>query len=480
MRTEIFTGLKARLGGLCLSFMLAVLAAGVFPSAAMAQEAAPTQPAATESAAVQSLEATPAAVPATEAAVAEASPSFDRGDVAWMLTATLLVLMMVVPGLALFYGGLVRAKNVLSVLSQVLVVFSLVLMLWVAYGYSAVFSEGNQFFGSFTQFAFLKGFTPDSVGNTPIAGLPDFLFVAFQSTFAGITTALIVGAFAERIKFRAVLLFSALWFTLSYIPMAHIVWGGGYLGELGAIDFAGGTVVHINAGVAGLVAAWFVGKRLGYGQTALKPHNLPLTWVGAMLLWVGWFGFNAGSAAAADTVASLAFINTVLATAAAVLGWTLVEAITKGHPSALGAASGAVAGLVGVTPACGTVGPLGAIVIGFVTGIVCVWGVTGLKRLLKADDTADVFGVHGVGGIVGAILTGVFSAQSLGGTKADLDIGHQLWVQVVSVGFTVLWSAVITAVILLVVRALVGLRVSEEAERTGLDVTTHGESAYEV
>ena len=473
MRTEFFTGLKARLGGLCLSFMLAVLAAGAFSSVATAQDAAQTQPAATESVAA----AAAAAAPVADAA---AAPSFDRGDVAWMLTATLLVLMMVVPGLALFYGGLVRAKNVLSVLSQVLVVFSLVLMLWVAYGYSAVFSAGNQFFGSFTQFAFLKGFTPDSVGNTPIAGLPDFLFVAFQSTFAGITTALIVGAFAERIKFRAVLLFSALWFTLSYIPMAHIVWGGGYLGEMGAIDFAGGTVVHINAGVAGLVAAWFVGKRLGYGQTALKPHNLPLTWVGAMLLWVGWFGFNAGSAAAADTVASLAFINTVLATAAAVLGWTLVEAITKGHPSALGAASGAVAGLVGVTPACGTVGPLGAIVIGFVTGIVCVWGVTGLKRLLKADDTADVFGVHGVGGIVGAILTGVFSAQSLGGTKVDLDIGHQLWVQVVSVGFTVLWSAVVTAVILLVVRALVGLRVSEEAERTGLDVTTHGESAYEV
>jgi Amt family ammonium transporter len=454
MRTEFFTGLKARFGGLCLSFMLAVMAVGMLPSHALAQQAT-SPPEATQGAAP----AVAAEAPAE--AAAEAAPSFDRGDVAWMLTATLLVLMMVVPGLALFYGGLVRAKNVLSVLSQVL------------------FSAGNQFFGSFTEFAFLKGFTPESVGNTPIAGLPDFLFVAFQSTFAGITTALIVGAFAERIKFRAVLLFSALWFTLSYIPMAHIVWGGGYLGEMGAIDFAGGTVVHINAGVAGLVAAWFVGKRLGYGQTALKPHNLPLTWIGAMLLWVGWFGFNAGSAAAADTVASLAFINTVLATAAAVLGWTLVEAVTKGHPSALGAASGAVAGLVGVTPACGTVGPLGAIVIGFVTGMICVWGVTGLKRLLKADDTADVFGVHGVGGIVGAILTGVFSAQSLGGTKADLDIGHQLWVQVVSVGFTVLWSAVVTAVILLVVRALVGLRVSEEAERTGLDVTTHGESAYE-
>lgn len=477
MRTEIFTGLNTRFGGLCLSFLLAIVMACVFSTVAMAQDATTTQPLPSESVQVQAL---PDAATPVEADAEAAAPGFDRGDVAWMLTATLLVLMMVVPGLALFYGGLVRAKNVLSVLSQVLVVFSLVLMLWVAYGYSAVFSAGNAFFGSFTEFAFLKGFTPDSVGNTPIAGLPDYLFVAFQSTFAGITTALIVGAFAERIKFRAVLLFSALWFTVGYIPMAHIVWGGGYLGEMGAIDFAGGTVVHINAGVAGLVAAWFVGKRLGYGHVALKPHNLPLTWIGAMLLWVGWFGFNAGSAAAADTVASLAFINTVLATAAAVLGWTLVEAVTKGHPSALGAASGAVAGLVGVTPACGTVGPLGAIVIGFVTGMVCVWGVTGLKRLLKADDTADVFGVHGVGGIVGALLTGIFSAQSLGGTKVDLDIGHQLWVQAVSVGFTVLWSAVVTTVILLLVRALVGLRVSEEAELTGLDVTTHGESAYEV
>ncbi len=446
MRTQFFTGPRARLGGLCPSPTLAGLALALLPLAASAQPAA---------------------------------PAFDRGDVAWMLTSTLLVLMMVVPGLALFYGGLVRAKNVLSVLSQVLVVFSLILLLWVGYGYSAVFSEGNALFGSFTRFAFLHGFTPDSVGRTPIAGLPDYLFVAFQSTFAGITTALIVGAFAERIRFRAVLLFSALWFTLGYLPMAHSVWGGGWLGAMGAIDFAGGTVVHINAGVAGLVAAWFVGKRLGYGHVALKPHNLPLTWLGAMLLWVGWFGFNAGSAAAADSVASLAFINTLLATAAAVLGWTLVEAVTKGHPSALGAASGAVAGLVGVTPACGTVGPLGAIVIGLVTGMLCVWGVTGLKRLLRADDTADVFGVHGVGGIVGALLTGVFSAQSLGGTKAGLDIAHQLWVQAVSVGFTVLWSAAVTAAVLLVVRALVGLRVSEEAERTGLDISTHGESAYE-
>ena len=476
MKTSLFTGWQARFHAVCLMMLLSALAVGAFSSSAHAQ--AQVTPAPSETVAVEPLPATPEAT-AAPVAEAAAAATFDHGDVAWMLTSTLLVLLMVVPGLALFYGGLVRSKNVLSILSQILVVFSLVLMLWVAYGYSAVFSQGNAFFGSFTEFAFLKGFGPDTVGNTPIAGLPDYLFVAFQSTFAGITTALIVGAFAERIKFKAVLLFSALWFTLSYIPMAHIVWGGGYLGEMGAIDFAGGTVVHINAGVAGLVGAYFVGKRIGYGQTALKPHNVPFTYIGAMLLWVGWFGFNAGSAAAADTVASLAFINTILATAAAVLGWTLVEAVSKGKPSALGAASGAVAGLVGITPACGTVGPLGAIVIGLVAGVVCVWGVTGLKRLLKVDDTADVFGVHGIGGIVGALLTGVFSAESLGGTKADLDIGHQVWVQLVSVGFTIAWCAVATVLILLVVRMVFGLRVTEEAERTGLDVTSHGESAYE-
>jgi len=475
MKTRLLSGLKTRLQVLCLAATFGVLAAGTAFSVAAQDTTAPATTEAPTDA--------PATAPAPEAAAApeaaSEAPAYDHGDVAWMLTSTLLVLLMVVPGLALFYGGLVRSKNILSILSQVLVVFSLVLMLWVAYGYSAVFSEGNPFFGSFTQFAFLKGFTPDSVGNTPIAGLPDYLFVAFQSTFAGITTALIVGAFAERIKFKAVLLFSALWFTLSYIPMAHIVWGGGYLGEMGAIDFAGGTVVHINAGVAGLVGAYFLGKRLGFGQSALKPHSVPFTYIGAMLLWVGWFGFNAGSAAAADTVASLAFINTILATAAAVLGWTVVEAVTKGKPSALGAASGAVAGLVGITPACGTVGPLGAIVIGLAAGVICVWGVTGLKKLLNVDDTADVFGVHGIGGIVGAILTGVFSAASLGGTTADLDIGHQLWVQVISVGFTIVWCAIATVIALLITRVVFGLRVTEDAEREGLDITSHGETAYE-
>lgn len=477
MKIRLFAAWQARFHLVCLLMLLSALAAGVLPGTAHAQAQITAVP--TEQVAVEPLPPEVDEAAAAAGATTQAAPAFDHGDVAWVLTSTLLVLLMVVPGLALFYGGLVRSKNVLSVLSQILVVFSLVLVLWVAYGYSAVFSAGNAFFGSFTTFAFLGGLSPDSVGNTPVPGLPDYLFVAFQSTFAGITTALIVGAFAERMKFRAVLLFSALWFTLSYVPMAHIVWGGGYLGTLGAIDFAGGTVVHINAGVAGLVGAYFVGRRIGYGQTALKPHNVPFTYIGAMLLWVGWFGFNAGSAAAADTVASLAFLNTLLATAAAVLGWTAVEAITKGKPSALGAASGAVAGLVGITPACATVGPLGALVIGLVAGALCVWGVTGLKRLLRVDDTADVFGVHGIGGIVGALLTGVFSAQSLGGTRAGLDIVHQVGVQLLSVAFTIVWCAVVTAVILLVVKALVGLRVTEEAERTGLDVTSHGESAYE-
>ncbi len=419
------------------------------------------------------------ALPFAAAAQDAPAAAYDHGDVAWMMTSTLLVLLMTVPGLAMFYGGLVRAKNVLSVLVQVVVVFSLVLVLWVAYGYSAVFTGGNPLFGSFTERAFLAGFGPGTVGNTPVPGLPDFLFVAFQSTFAGITTALVVGAFAERMRFGAVVLFSAIWFTLAYVPMAHIVWGGGWLAQLGAIDFAGGTVVHVNAGVAGLLGAWILGPRLGYGREAIKPHNVPMTWAGAMLLWVGWFGFNAGSAAAADAVAALAFINTLLAAAAGVLGWTLVEGLAKGRPSALGAASGAVAGLVGITPACGSVGPLGAIAIGFAAGAACVWGVGGLKRLLKADDTADVFGVHGIGGIVGALLTGVFSAEALGGTRAGLDIGTQVGIQAISIGFTVAWCAAATLLAMLVTRRVCGLRVSEDQEREGLDIAGHGESAYE-
>ena len=402
---------------------------------------------------------------------------FDSGNVAWMLTSTLLVLLMVVPGLALFYGGMVRSKNVLSVIMQVLVVFSLVILLWIAYGYSASFTEGNSFFGSFTEKAFLKG-----IGLTSeAAGIPELLFVAFQSTFAGITAALIVGAFAERMKFSAVLIFSAIWVTLAYFPMVHMVWSGGFLAHKGVIDFAGGTVVHINAGVAGLVGAYFLGKRLGFGKEAIKPHSVPFTFIGASLLWIGWFGFNAGSAVAANETASLAMINTIVATAAGVLAWTLVEAIVKGKPSALGAATGAIAGLVGVTPAAGSVGPLGAIVIGIAAGAICVWAVTGLKKLLNADDSLDVVGVHGVAGIIGAVLTGVFSAASLGGTglAEGVSLGTQVGVQVISVVFTVVWCAIATAIAMLLAKFTVGLRVSEESERVGLDITTHGESAYE-
>jgi len=484
MKMRLLTGWQARFHLVCLLMLLSALAAGAWPGSAHAQ--AQISPLPSESVAVEPLQ-DPIAAAAAPAA-AEAAATYDHGDVAWMLTSTLLVLLMVVPGLALFYGGLVRSKNVLSVLSQILVVFSLVLLLWVAYGYSAVFSAGNPFFGSFTEFAFLKGFTPESVGNTPIKGLPDYLFVAFQSTFAGITTALIVGAFAERIKFRAVLLFSALWFTLSYIPMAHIVWGGGYLGEMGAIDFAGGTVVHINAGVAGLVAAWFVGKRLGYGQTALKPHNVPFTYIGAMLLWVGWFGFNAGSALEAGDIAALAFINTLLATAAATVSWAAGEWIFKRKPSMLGAASGAISGLVAITPGAGFVGPMGALVMGLLAGIICLWGVTGLKRMLRADDSLDVFGVHGVGGILGALLTGVFAAPSLGGQgvwdyttnamNTSYSIGSQVLVQAHGVVVTIVWSAIVAFIAFKLVDIVIGLRVPEDEEREGLDITSHGESAY--
>lgn len=462
MKTIEIRGWKARFQALCLGMLCALVLAG-FAGNAFAQ-APPAAPAA-------EIAADAAVEPATEAV------TFDSGNVAWMLTSTLLVLLMVVPGLALFYGGMVRSKNVLSVIMQVLVVFSVVIILWMVYGYSAAFTDGNAFFGSFTEKAFLRGITAE----TDAGGLPEFLFIVFQSTFAGITTALVVGSFAERIKFSAVLLFSILWVTFAYLPMVHMVWSGeaGFLAHKGVIDFAGGTVVHINAGVAGLVGAYFLGKRLGYGKEAIKPHSVPFTFIGAALLWVGWFGFNAGSALAADASASLAMLNTMVATSAGVVAWSIVEAFTKGRPSALGAASGAIAGLVGITPAAGTVGPMGALVIGLAAGALCVWGVTGLKRLLRADDSLDVFGVHGIGGIVGALLTGVFSAQSLGGTEVDLAIGAQVWVQLVSVAFTVLWCAVVTAVVMLIVKFAVGLRVTEDEEREGLDIVSHGESAYE-
>ena len=416
------------------------------------------------------------------ALAADAAPTVSKGDVTWMMLSTLLVIMMAVPGLALFYGGLVRAKNMLSVLMQVMVVFSLICVLWAVYGYSLAFGAEGLIIGDLSR-VFLMGITPDSLADTFSDGvkIPEFIFVAFQATFAGITCALIVGSFAERMKFAAVLLFSVIWFTFSYLPIAHMVWGaGGYLLDKGALDFAGGTVVHINAGVAGLVGAYVLGKRLGYGKESMAPHSLTLTMVGASLLWVGWFGFNAGSNLEATSGATLAFVNTLLAPAAAVLSWCLVEAMTKGKASMLGAASGAVAGLVAITPACGSVGPMGAIIIGLVSGVVCVWGVSGLKRMLGADDSLDVFGVHGVGGIVGAILTGVFAAPSLGGTGGDdFNIAAQVWIQAEGVLITIVWSAVVAYVAYKVAGLLTGgLRVSEESEREGLDISSHGESAY--
>ena len=424
----------------------------------------------------------PAAEPvaAAEAAPTAPAPKLDSGDTAWMLTSTMLVILMVIPGLALFYGGLARSKNMLSVLVQVFVIFALITVLWAVYGYSLTFAGEGQFFGGFDKI-FLKGIAPDTLSGL-LPTIPEYVFVAFQSTFAAITVALIVGSFAERIKFAAVLIFAVLWFTFSYIPMAHMVWGGGLLGKDGALDFAGGTVVHINAGIAGLVGAYMVGKRIGFGKEALTPHSLTLTMVGASLLWVGWFGFNAGSAGAANGAAGLAFINTILATGAATLSWLAGEALHKGKASMLGAASGAVAGLVAVTPAAGFVGPMGSIVLGLIAGVVCLWGVGGLKKMLGADDAFDVFGVHGLGGIIGAILTAVFASQSLGGTGGltpdTFAMGAQLWIQVKSVLLTIVWSGVVSFVAYKIADLLVGLRVPEEAEREGLDITSHGETAY--
>jgi len=471
-------------------------------SAALAQTPAPAAPAAAEAAAPA------AAAPAAEAAAPAAAPVPNKGDTAWMTVATLLVILMTIPGLALFYGGLVRSKNMLSVLMQVFVVTSMIYVLWVLYGYTVAFTGGSPFIGGLDKL-FLKGITPDSVAATFSKGvvIPELSFVAFQATFAAITCCLIVGSFAERMKFSAVLLFCAIWFTFSYLPIAHMVWywdgpdaitdektletvtaAAGWLWAKGALDFAGGTVVHINAGVAGLVGAYVIGKRVGYGKEAMAPHSLTLTMVGAALLWVGWFGFNAGSNLEANGVTALAFINTLVATAAATLSWIAGEALAKGKASMLGAASGAVAGLVAVTPACGFVGPMGAIIIGLIAGLVCLWGVSGLKRMLGADDSLDVFGVHGVGGIVGALLTGVFAAPSLGGTgifdyvanaaSPNYSIGGQVWVQFQAVATTIIWSAVVSYIAYKLVDMIIGLRVSEEDEREGLDISAHGESAY--
>lgn len=399
----------------------------------------------------------------------------DKADSAFMMICTALVLFMTIPGIALFYGGLIRAKNVLSMLTQVTVTFALVCILWVVYGYSLAFGEGNHFFGN-VDGAMLKNIALTAVTGT----IYQYIHVAFQGSFACITVGLIVGALAERIRFSAVLIFVVVWFTLSYIPIAHMVWGGGLLAAHGALDFAGGTVVHINAAIAGLVGAYLIGKRVGFGKEAFKPHNLPMVFTGTAILYIGWFGFNAGSAGSANEIAALAFVNTVVATAAAILGWIIGEWTLRGKPSLLGACSGAIAGLVGVTPACGYVGVGGALVIGVIAGLAGLWGVTMLKRLLRVDDPCDVFGVHGVCGIIGCILTGVFSASSLGGVGFvdGVTMGHQVMVQLESIAITVVWSGVVAFVGYKLADILVGLRVPEEQEREGLDVNSHGENAY--
>lgn len=399
----------------------------------------------------------------------------DKADNAFMMICTALVLFMTLPGVALFYGGLLRSKNVLSMLTQVTVTLALVCVLWVFYGYSLAFSEGNGFYGGL-QTAMLKGIGINSVTGT----YSQMIHVAFQCSFACITVALVVGGIAERIRFSAVIIFAAIWFTISYLPIAHMVWGGGFLAADGALDFAGGTVVHINAASAGLIGAYLLGKRAGFGKEAFKPHNLPMVFTGASILYIGWFGFNAGSANAADGIAALAFLNTVVATAGAILSWIFAEWVARGKPSLLGACSGCIAGLVAVTPAAGTVGVGGALIIGIMGGVAGLWGVVTLKRWLRVDDTCDVFGVHGVCGIVGCLLTGVFTASSLGGTgfAEGITMGHQLWIQLVSVVIALVWSGVAAFIAFKVAEAMVGLRMPEEHEREGLDLNSHGESAY--
>jgi ammonium transporter, Amt family len=441
----------------------------------------------------------------------DAPPPPNKGDVSWLMTSTVLVILMTIPGLALFYGGMVRNKNVLSLLMQVMIIFCLGVLMFAIYGYSVAFTEGsNQFFGGFAKL-FLKGMTGDSLTGTfsKATNIPELGFFVFQATFAAITPALIVGAFAERVKFGAILVFIILWLTFAYYPIAHMVWfwagpdaytsqaaadavfaHNGFLFNKGALDFAGGTVVHINAGIAGLVGALMIGKRVGYGQTALPPHNVPMVMIGASLLWVGWFGFNVGSNLEANGFATLVFANTLLATAAATLAWILVEWIVKGTPTMLGAASGAVAGLVAITPACGWVGPMGSIAIGAIAAVICLWAVSGLKKMLGYDDSLDVFGVHCVGGIVGAVLTGVFNDPALGGTDvydyvanaypdpAAYDMGAHVIAQLWGVGVTLLWSGIVAAIAFKLVDLTIGLRVNEEQEREGLDTVTHGERAY--
>jgi len=484
-----------------------------FSAMSLAEDAAPPVEAAAvaaEAAAPATPEAAPAAAPAEEAAAPAAAtpaPVPNKGDTAWMLVATALVTLMTIPGLALFYGGMVRTKNMLSVLMQVFVIFSLLGVLWAIYGYSVAFTGGSAYFGGLGK-AFLAGITPDSVGATFSKGvvIPEYVFVVFQLTFAAITPALIIGAFAERMKFSAILAFMVLWFTFSYLPMAHMVWywdgpdaitdaasletvvaNAGFLWAKGALDFAGGTVVHINAGIAGLVGAILLGKRIGYGKEAMHPHSMTMTMIGASMLWVGWFGFNAGSNLEANGLTALVFLNTMIATGAATVSWVLIEWIGKSKPSMLGAASGAVAGLVAITPACGFVGPMGAIVIGLLVSPLCYFFVAKLKYMLGYDDALDVFGVHAIGGIFGAMATGVFVNPALGGTGVwdyvanavgAYDMVAQVTAQAWGVGTSIIWSGVVAFIAYKIVDVAIGLRISEESEREGLDTTEHGERAY--
>jgi len=489
--------------------MLVALLGAVALTAPVGAEEPAAAPATTEAAAPAEEAAPAAEAAAEEAPAAEApAPTVDKGDISWMMTATVLVILMTIPGLALFYGGMVRTKNMLSMLMKVFMTFSLLSVLWVVYGYSVAFADGNQFFGGLSKM-FLAGVDTSSLAATFSKGvyLPEYVFIVFQLTFAAITPALIVGAFAERVKFSAILLFMIIWFTFSYLPVARMVWfwagpdaitdaaslekvtaTAGWLWAKGALDFAGGTVVHINAGIAGLVGALVIGKRIGYGREAMPPHSLTMTMIGASLLWVGWFGFNVGSNLESSALAALVMLNTQIATAMAALAWMFGEWIFRGRPTMLGAASGAIAGLVAITPACGFVGPVGALVLGLVAGLVCLWAVTWLKHKLGYDDSLDVFGVHCIGGILGALGTGIFAAPSLGGSgiydyvanaaSPDYSIASQFMIQLTGVVTTVVWSGVVAFVGFKIVDMIIGLRVTEEQEREGLDESQHGERAY--
>jgi len=494
--------------------LFAVATVLIFTGPAWAEETA-AAPAAEAAAPVAEAPAAPAAPAAAvvadaaqpAAAAAAPAPVPNKGDTAWMIVATLLVVMMAAPGLGMYYGGMARSKNMLSLLMQTLLIFCLLGVLWALFGYSVAFTEGGSFFGGFSKL-FLKGVTPDSVAATYSKGvvIPEYIYIAFQLTFAAITPAIIIGGFAERVKFSAILVFMVLWFTFSYLPVAHMVWywagpdaytsqaaadiataTAGFLFKKGALDFAGGTVVHINAGFAGLVGSLIVGKRLGFGKEAMTPHSLTLTMIGGSLLWVGWFGFNVGSNLEASGVSALVFVNTLLATCAATVSWSITEWVLRGKPSMLGAISGTIAGLVVITPACGFVGPMGAIVMGLLGGVVCFWGVNGLKKMLGVDDSLDAFGVHGVGGVLGAMLTGVFASPALGGTGvydyvankvADYDMGAQLIAQLWGVVTVAVWTSVVAFVAFKLVDLVIGLRVTEEDEREGLDIAEHGETAY--